>query len=671
MGEALTWQEWMTWAGAMLAALTLLYLLRPRRRRIEVPFGGLWQQVLAQAEARQLGRRWRRLLSWLLMVTLAALMLGALGEGHLGLRGCSEPAEIVARHTVVIVDTSASMQTRDGLPVPGSLDRQSRLDEAKARVRELIQGARPGERLLLLTASGRLRTRTGWTDDRRKLNEAVSAVRASDGGLDLQRALDAATDALVGRSHPRTVVVTDGGPPLQPLRGGSAASAGIAVTYLVVGPLRLKETRGVPPVDNLAVERVSVRANPGDPGRGLLMVRVRNDRDTPVVARVDIAAASDARSVADFQRDASVRAVKTLRVPAGGGAWLRVSDVDLSVGRFAARVRPPVDATWRDRASWDDWGFTVLAERRQLDVLLVTPGNLFLEAALLANERYRLRKLSPEAYDPAALARDAEKGAATRPVHVVVLDQTDKPAPAGVASLRMAVKPPEGSAPETLRDAGDLVVRDHGHPVMRGVTFHDVNLDKVRLLPTQAGDKVLAGERGGGAVLVAREDEVRRLEMGLDLMETDMGARYALPVFMGNAVDWLAGEDAGLLSALVLGEPWAVQAPVRSTTWRWLAPGAEAVPARVAGDQLVGASEVQGVHVWETAEGQQVARPTRLPDTERPALLSPPAARWSPPPVTAQVTRERPPLPVWSWLLLVALGLLTVEWALYHRRRTV
>ena len=41
--------------GSVAAMLVLLYLLRPRRRRIEVPFGGLWKRVLAQSEARVLG----------------------------------------------------------------------------------------------------------------------------------------------------------------------------------------------------------------------------------------------------------------------------------------------------------------------------------------------------------------------------------------------------------------------------------------------------------------------------------------------------------------------------------------------------------------------------------------------------------------------------------------
>ena len=80
--------------GSVAAMLVLLYLLRPRRRRIEVPFGGLWQRVLAQSEARVLGTQWRRWLSLLLLLGIAALIWSAAalhqlcicrGEGAFGL----------------------------------------------------------------------------------------------------------------------------------------------------------------------------------------------------------------------------------------------------------------------------------------------------------------------------------------------------------------------------------------------------------------------------------------------------------------------------------------------------------------------------------------------------------------------------------------------------------
>ena len=48
--------------GAGAALLTVLYVLKQQRRRVEVPFARLWQQVLRQSDATSL---WRKLLRWL------------------------------------------------------------------------------------------------------------------------------------------------------------------------------------------------------------------------------------------------------------------------------------------------------------------------------------------------------------------------------------------------------------------------------------------------------------------------------------------------------------------------------------------------------------------------------------------------------------------------------
>ena len=75
----------MTFAGWTLAqlwplfaagggAITLLYLLRMRRRQVVVPFAALWERVTRESESRRLWRRLRRLLSWLLQLVVLALV---------------------------------------------------------------------------------------------------------------------------------------------------------------------------------------------------------------------------------------------------------------------------------------------------------------------------------------------------------------------------------------------------------------------------------------------------------------------------------------------------------------------------------------------------------------------------------------------------------------------
>lgn len=666
IGLLTDWQSWLLTAAGVVAVLALLYLLKPQRRRIEVPFGGLWQQVLASAEARALGRRWRRPLSFLLMAATALLLAGALGEPLIGLRGCSAVPVARSSHTLVIVDNSASMATLDGQRHGGRvrLDAPpfSRLDEARERVAELVTAALPGERFLLMTAAGRQRTRCGWSSDPTVLQQAIAGLRAGQGGLDLRRAWAVAGDALKGLPQARVVLISDGGTPMI----AGPQPKGIVTQTIQVGPAPRLLQAGFA---NLAVEQVGIRPAPGDPARGLLSVRVRNDRDEATQVRVAVSASAAGQGPADFATEGAQRDVRTQSIPARASQWLHFDGQDLDESRFAVHVQPLEGAQWRDLAAYDDWGYAVLAQRRQLRVLLVGQGNLFLEAALLSNPRVALRKLAVADYLP------AHWSAADRSRHgvdLIMLDRVSAAAPVGLPCLRFD---PVGHAntlsgakivevPELLLPAGE-------HPLSRGVSLRDVNVDRVRVLDAPRGSEVLMLARNGGPAAVATTQGTRQIVLGFDLLDTDLGGRYALPILIGNSVDWLAGEEEPLLAPLDVGRIWAIELPTREVRWRHRRPDGRVSAARVAGDQVIGSSEQHGIHQWVATDGTTIARSTRLPATERPGDRQALSGPWQPPAAAEQARNQPAPLEIWLWLLALAALVLLVEWPLYLRRKTL
>ena len=667
IGLLTDWPSWSLTAGGVAAAIALLYLLRPRRRRIEVPFGGLWQKVLSRADARALGRNWRRLFSLLLMLTVAALLVGALGEPLLGLRGCSGPPPANPSHTLLLIDTSASMAAQDGrrLDADGGLGGApfSRLDEARERVTQLVQAAKPGERFLLMSAAGRLRTRTGWTSDADVLRRAVGHLKAGQGGLDLQRAWAVARDAVAGRAQARIVLVSDGGPAMT----ASDSPAPAEVRTLLVGPsLDETETDGF---DNLAIERVGIRPMPDDPSRGILSVRLRNDRAVDTQIRVTVSASAAGQGPSEFAAEGSQRAVRTESIGALATLWLHFDDVDLSEARFAVRVQPPEAANWRDLAAYDDWGYAVLAERRQLTVLWVGGGNAFLWAALEANPRLRRQRLSPQDYRPErwSAAQRSQHG-----VDMVILDQVSAAAPPGQPCLRFDPEPhPETLAGGRFVELPELTLPAMEHPLLRGLSLRDVNVDRARILQPPDGGEVIIGARRAGPVAVATSTGVRSIVVGFGLLDTDLGGRYALPIFMGNAIDWLAGEDEPLLAPLDVGRIWAIEVPATGHRWRHRRPDGRTSAARLAGDQLISGSEQHGIHQWTAGDGSVVARPTRLPPTERPGARQQLPNHWQSPPAAEQARNVPTPQPFWLGLLALAAIVLLIEWPLYLRRRTL
>ena len=92
-------------AGA--AALVALYLLKLRRRRLEVPFAELWKRVLSETQSTALWKKLRRIVSLVVQLVLLALILTAILDPHLS-------ATQHGRSIAIVVDTSASMQSTDG-----------------------------------------------------------------------------------------------------------------------------------------------------------------------------------------------------------------------------------------------------------------------------------------------------------------------------------------------------------------------------------------------------------------------------------------------------------------------------------------------------------------------------------------------------------------------------
>lgn len=653
---------WM--AGLTALALVLLYLLRPRRRRVEVPFGGLWQRVLAEQQARAFGTQWRRWLSLLLMLAIAGLLVGALAEPLWRTAREKERPVLPVPHVVLIVDRSASMATRDGQgPALADGLPPSRLQQALEKTWHLVENAPSDAQFLLLAASGHAEVLAGWGSDRAALKKALDGLQPTDGGLDLLRAHAAAKAALAGRSQPHLVLVSDDGPPLADL----PQEATPLVEHLHVG------AKAAQKLDDLAVLEVRVRPDAGDPDRGTLTAVVRNDSDRTIAAQLLVAASASAQTVRDFTAESALRRVEPVQLPPGISTHA-LAGVDLLAPRFAVRVRAQ-EPTFRDRAPYDDIGYAVLAERKEVHVLLVgdsapeQPGvqaNAYLLAALGALDRVRVQTLEPSAYDPKVFAA-VDKG--RHGIDVVILDQVDAALPVGTPGLRLLLRP-NGVDPKVWLQGPEIVVRAGDHPLMYGVSFQDTNFDTVRAIKPLPGDVVLAAARPNGAVMLARQGAARTVEWGLDLRETDLVARYALPILLGNALAWLTGVDQPLVVPLELGRAWAIETPSDGQTWTWQVPGQPPRPARTSGSQVLASSEVQGVHVWTSADGKEIARPTALPAGEDPAAVRMPTRLWHDLPARPLAVTEGEQ-PLWAVLLLAALAILAVEWTTYLRRRTV
>jgi hypothetical protein len=176
------------WLASLLAPLILFYFLKLKRPRAEVPSLALWRQVLQDQRVNSPFQRFKRNLLLLLQILLLLLLVLAASQPFW--RG--GPGR--QRRLPVLVDCSASMGALDK---PGGT---SRLAEAKRRIREMIDGLSSDQELCLISFDNTARKRTGFTNNKRLLRDALDQIEVGDVPSDLEQALRLVQ--AMGRSEP-------------------------------------------------------------------------------------------------------------------------------------------------------------------------------------------------------------------------------------------------------------------------------------------------------------------------------------------------------------------------------------------------------------------------------------------------------------------------------------
>ena len=659
-------------AGA--GVITLLYLLKMRRRQVIVPFAALWEQVTRESESRKLWRKLRRLVSWLIQLILLALVCLALGDPRpqVWLR---DPAT-----TAIVIDTSASMAAA------ANEDGATRLALALERARAEVDALGPADRPLIITAGSEVAVPAPITGEATTLLRALDEdVVVGPGEADLARALLLARNALSGRSTPRILILTDG-------------AFDVAGVDAVRRCTELSQREGEAScevlqigadyeVGNVAITAFAARRYPSDRDKVEVLVEVQNLGEQ--AARFELRVTADGLPVGG----------KPLEL--GPGQRLRevLPKLEAARERLVAELVPLPDDPASAKAlgpSIDDRAWAVIPPLDPMEVVLVTDGtNLFLEAALLTLDDYvRLTTLAPDeggADNPAIETAD-----------VVFYDVAEHPLPNPLPPTNLVVFDPHRNedspvAVAKLRELRGprLSEQKKDHLLLDGVVFKDVNMLRGTSFDTVPGDVALVSHLGEPMV-VLREGEHGLLAIGFDPRQSDLALRTAFPLLVANAVDYFGMREAGFVAAIPIGAS------------RELALADFGIPAEGVSllsvtppdpdpddDELVQPVRVRaqdgrfriraldpGVYTIEVEDGDAAGSIVEVAVNQANAAASNLASQLSLGPDGAPVPEanaageppEPAPLsegPLWTLIMLIVAAILAIEWATYHRRKTV
>ncbi len=446
---------------------------------------------------------------------------------------------------------------------------------------------------------------------------------------------DAALDRL------QQLQVTYGGTPRVP----DIAHAAEALTVVISDGVQIT---GVPqsatlesvfePVENAGITAFEVRPLPADPRRYQAFVEVSNAGGADRGIEIAIAGVGGRRIA------------RTVNVPAGGALAQLIDISSLDAGPVRASLTMPGDGL-----ETDDVAYGLLPMRRVVRVGLVSSGNPYLEKSLRAQPRVQLTAMSPQ--------RFAER----RDIDVWVFDRFAPSTQPGAPALLFRPNPVSW-LPAPGKEVTDVTVaaRHVAHPLLENLSLRDLVVE--RAVATQGAngardrDVVLVSARGNLPLVVAHEGTARRVSFAFGLEDSNFALHAEFPLFLGNALDWLAGERGAFAAGLGV-----VEVPVQKA--RVVAPdGTELATQAVPGGTLFEVHEPGMFTAVSASQRLRVAAnllDRRVTDVNRSPLSPLRPSEIEP----AQAARF--PLDPWAALLLVSMFLLVFEWWTWNRRVTV
>lgn len=588
-------------AGLLAVPILIVYMLKTRRPRQVIPSTFLWRAATKNVSA---SRPWDRIRSnvllFLQLLALAALVL-ALAQPYRSAPG------VAGDQLVLIMDASGSMAATDQEP--------SRMDAAREEARRLIDSLEPGATVSVVAADSRPRVIVSSTANRDEAMRAVEAVEPSEADPDFAEAFLLA-ESLERPGHPATIaLISDGGlsdeereliPEGSVVRSVGSSPANVAIAGLEVG-------------EGPDGFRAFVQIENHDPEEESAVELELEIDDAPVVA-------------------------ENVTVEPGAVAE-RSFDLGPQSGRLVASIDSDDDLPHDNRA------YAVLDRSAPRRILLVGPGNFFLEALLEQIPGSEIT-VSETPKDPARY-------------DLVVYDRS--PVPGSIEAPALFIAPT--APPEDVEVLGKIK-----RPQITYIAVNDPLLDQVDLSDLAiartadariAGGRTLIGTGDSPLVATWTKGSYRRAFIGFALNESNLPLQVAFPIFADHLLSWLTGTEPP--SARYAGDAIDIAPAPGTTTIEAAIPGAKG--ERLLPGQALEETSRAGFYELTFFKGDDAIG-------ERTVALSFPPSESDLTPREIEVTADpsRPGLtetsrrPIVAWVLAAVLAFLVVEWWWGHGR---
>jgi hypothetical protein len=665
------------WPAALATAmvvpsLLVLYFLKLRRREVPISSTLLWRKAIQDLQVNAPFQKLRRNL--LLFLQLALLLLLCLALA----RPVVNVTPSAGKMTVLLIDRSASMSAKD-------VDGHTRLDEAKKRAKEVVASMTRDSMAMVIAFDDLPEVTQKFTTDGAALRNAIDSVQPTDRRSRLKVAYQLAEaqsnfnpEQLRTTMRPDVWLFSDG-------RVLDAKEVNIRanLNYDRVGTEQAK---------NIGIVAMSAKRNYQNPAEVQVFLRLANYGTEPVnsdvqlsIAPIDPAKPSELKwqvsrvagtsLVPERWTDAErERAAKEQRIVARDSVEFKM---ELATGAVLKVEQMNKEG---DQLAADDAAQVVVPPPKTLKVLLVTNGNYFLERVMESLNLQQPDVMTTDAYE--AAWADPKKDPSK--YDVILFDAyAPKRLPSAGSFIHFG-SVPDGLGLKAEKNGDEFVKVEDGkfldwkrdHPILRHLGLQKVHVgDALKLtLPQEA--EVLAEGVKGPLIVLDREGRQTHLIIAFDLWQSDWPVRVSFPVFMQNAMEFLAlGSEMGVRESYPPGAtpriPRAqlnrVDENLKELTLRGPT-GSRTIPVTGTGDFALPSLNHVGVYTLDPPVPQFEQIAVNLLDPSESNLLP---LKDAPGGVGQSVARAagKSRLELWWWIIACAgIPLLLIEWWVYTRR---
>lgn len=606
------------WLTLLAIPILLLYMLKLRRKQVQISSTLLWTQLLRDQQANAPWQKLKRNLLLLLQLLILVALVFAFA------RPAIKTPALASGSVIVLLDASASMNATDVAP--------TRFESARRIVQTLINGLPGDSRVTLILVGAAPEALASAETDKSLVRRALDQAQSSQGNADWQSAFALAAGAAHGSRDITTLIISDGGLP----ESGLPSLPG-EVRYVPIGESS----------DNLAITALALR-----PPQLFAEVTNYDSRTRSVLLSI-------------YLGD-SLLTARQLEMQAGESQSLTLDDLPDAPGVYRARLTNPLNEAAPDSLSLDDAAFAVYQTSSTRRVLLTSNGNLFLEQLLAA-----LPDIQPFRALPPI---DGVPVIPIEPFDLYIFDGIAPPIfPDGNLLLINPLSNSLFHVGATFTETGNAQV--HESPLMRYIDWSNIHVLQAKAVEMPAWAETLI-ESDGGPLVFAGETGGRRVAVvTFDLRDSDLPLQVTYPILFSNLINYLVPPSAfDAAQALAPGETLAI-APTGAEQIVIVSPSGKAFSYTPGQNRIIftetgelgyyavnfitddsTSAEYFAVNLFDPSESD--IRPRASVNVGRAEI-------------SAQFSERVGQRELWPWLAALALIVLLIEWQAYYRKTLV